>query len=163
MILGQELYISNEDVSVAIRDNGLTVRDKVGRDKAFLGLDAEQNPEFKLGTKEDKTHLIWDKNGLDIKADRIMIGSEDVITGSNLEQTAESILLEVRNVEDRVNSKIEMTANTIRLEVSDEVQKLNSSITLTNEKIETKVDKDGPKTVPPPLTGRTSKQASLNQ
>lgn len=143
MILGQELYISNEDVSVAIRDNGLTVRDKVGRDKAFLGLDAEQNPEFKLGTKEDKTHLIWDKNGLDIKADRIMIGSEDVITGSNLEQTAESILLEVRNVEDRVNSKIEMTANTIRLEVSDEVQKLNSSITLTNEKIETKVDKDG--------------------
>ncbi len=115
----------------------------MGRDKVFLGLDKDQSPEFRLGTKEDKSHLLWSKEGLDIKADKIMIGSEGVVTDSKLEQTSDSILIEVSNVEDRIGSKIEATANTIRLEVSSEVDKLNSSITLTNDKIESKVDKDG--------------------
>ena len=139
MILGQELYISNDNVSLAIRDNGMTIRDRVGTDKIFLGLDEDQNPEFRLGTKEDRSHLVWDKNGLDIKADKIMLGSENIITESKLEQTAEAIRLEVQNVADGLRSEIKLTADEIRLEVADEVRGLNSTISQTAKEIRLEV------------------------
>lgn len=139
MILGQELYISNDNVSLAIRDNGMTIRDRVGTDKIFLGLDADQNPEFRLGAKEDKSHLVWDKDGLDIKADKIMLGSENLVTESKLEQTADAIRMEVQDVADGLRSEIKVTADEIRLEVANEVEGLNSTISQTAEAIRLEV------------------------
>lgn len=140
MILGQELYISNgEDMSLEIKDYGLTIRDKEHADRIFLGLDKDKNPEFKLGTVEDKSHLIWDKNGLDIKADKIMLGSESLVTESTLEQTAEQIRLEVTNIKEGLESTITQTAEQIRLEVKDVKDGLESSITQTAKDIRLEV------------------------
>lgn len=140
MILGQELYISNgEDMSLEIKDYGLTIRDKEHADRIFLGLDKDKNPEFKLGTIEDKSHLIWDKNGLDIRADKILLGSESVTTDSKLEQTANQIRLEVKNVKEGLESSITQTADAIRTEVKNVKEGLESSITQTAEDIRLEV------------------------
>ena len=140
MILGQELYISNDNVSLAIRDNGMTIRDRVGTDKIFLGLDADQNPEFRLGVKEDKSHLVWDKDGLDIKADKIMLGSENLVTESKLEQTADAIRMEVQDVADGLRSEIKVTADEIRLEVSNAIDGVNTTIQQNAESIRLAVE-----------------------
>lgn len=139
MILGRELFISNDNVSLAIRDNGMTIRDRKETDRIFLGLDADQNPEFRLGAKEDKSHLVWDKDGLDIKADKIMLGSENIVTESKLEQTADAIRMEVANVADGLRSEIKVTADEIRLEVANEVEGLNSTISQTAKEIRLEV------------------------
>lgn len=139
MILGKELYISNKDVSFVVKDNGLKIRNKVGVDRVFLGLDDDQNPEFMLGTKEENSHLVWDKNGLDIRADKILIGSEDVVTSSTLEQTAESIRLEVSNTATTLRSEIKQTADEIRLEVSNTANNFNSVIQQTANNIRLEV------------------------
>ena len=139
MILGQQLYISNGEMSLEIKDKGLTIRDKEHADRIFLGLDTDKNPEFKLGTKEDESHLIWDKNGLDIKADKILLGSENIITESKLEQTADAIRLEVTNVKEGLESAITQTADAIRLEVSNSIAGLESSITQTADAIRLEV------------------------
>lgn len=138
-VLSKELYISNENVSFVVKDNGLKIRNKVGMDRAFLGLDNDQNPEFILGAREENSHLVWDKNGLEIKADKISIGSDDVVTNSKLEQTAGSIRLEVSNSVGQVNSKLEQTANSIRWEVNDSINKVNSNITQTADSIRAEV------------------------
>lgn len=139
-ILSEELYISNGNSTFTILENGLTVRNNIDVDKVFLGLDSEgANPLFRLGNEADKCYFEWDNDKLNIKASKISIGSDDVVTNSKLEQTAGSIRLEVSNSVGQVSSKLEQTANSIRWEVNDSINKVNSNITQTADSIRAEV------------------------
>ena len=140
LLMSEQLYISNGNSTFSILENGLTLRNNEGIDKVFLGLDDNYSaPLFKLGNVGDRAYLNWNDNSLEIKADKISIGSDDVVTNSKLEQTAGSIRLEVSNSVGQVSSKLEQTANSIRWEVNDSINKVNSNITQTADSIRAEV------------------------
>lgn len=121
VILGQELYISNGDFAFQVRDNGMTIKDRVGSDKIFIGLDDNYNPVFKLGMNKEQDHLMWENGELSVRAKKVTIGSEDAITHSSLKIETDKIYLEVENTEKRLQTEIQQTADAIRLEVSDKI------------------------------------------
>lgn len=138
VILGQELYISNGDFGFLVRDNGLTIRDKVGSDKIFLGLDNGE-PNFKLGMNKEQDHLMWENGELSIRAKKINIGADDVITSTSLSIEVGKIQALIKDTEQSLQTSITQTANAIRLEVTDVKNGLESNITQTASAIRTEL------------------------
>ena len=95
VILGQELYISNDEASFAIREGGLTIRDGNNNDRIYLGLNDDSQPTFKLGMNKNDDHLMWENGTLSIKANSVKTPNGDVLT------TAEFSVLE-----DKIESKV---------------------------------------------------------
>ena len=95
VILGQELYISNDEASFAIREGGLTIRDGDNNDRIYLGLNDDSQPTFKLGMNKNDDHLMWENGTLSIKANSVKTPNGDVLT------TAEFSVLE-----DKIESKV---------------------------------------------------------
>ena len=91
LLLGEQLFISNEDGSFSILPNGLSIKDSIQEEVIGLGISEKGNSYFHLGTKEDSAYLIFDENGhLDIKASSVNLSTgsipskdevEDIING----------------------------------------------------------------------------------
>ena len=74
LILGENLWISNEDGSFNIKPNGLTIFDKNHVERIQMGLNNENNPYFQLGRENDGNFLIFDDRGqLNIQASAFKI------------------------------------------------------------------------------------------
>lgn len=93
LILGEKLFISNEDGSFEILPNGLTIRDELGKEQVSLGIDDKKNPFLHLGIKdESKNHLIFNADGtLDIKASSIKLMTGDVVSKEEMEEIANNV------------------------------------------------------------------------
>lgn len=93
LILGEKLFISNEDGSFEILPNGLTIRDELGKEQVSLGIDNKKNPFLHLGIKdESKNHLIFNADGtLDIKASSIKLMTGDVVSKEEMEEIANNV------------------------------------------------------------------------
>lgn len=93
LILGEKLFISNEDGSFEILPNGITIRDELGKEQVSLGIDDKKNPFLHLGIKdESKNHLIFNADGtLDIKASSIKLMTGDVVSKEEMEEIANNV------------------------------------------------------------------------
>lgn len=93
LILGEKLFISNEDGSFEILPNGITIRDELGKEQVSLGIDNKKNPFLHLGIKdESKNHLIFNADGtLDIKATSIKLMTGDVVSKEEMEEIANNV------------------------------------------------------------------------
>lgn len=93
LILGEKLFISNEDGSFEILPNGLAIRDELGKEQVSLGIDDKKNPFLHLGIKdESKNHLIFNSDGtLDIKATSIKLTTGDLVTKEEMEEIANNV------------------------------------------------------------------------
>lgn len=93
LILGEKLFISNEDGSFEILPNGLVIRDELGKEQVSLGIDDKKNPFLHLGIKdESKNHLIFNADGtLDIKASSIKLMTGDVVSKEEMEEIANNV------------------------------------------------------------------------
>jgi len=138
VILGQELYISNGDFGFLVRENGLTIRDKAGSDKIFLGLNNGE-PTFKLGMNKQQDHLMWENGELSIRAKKISIGADDVVTSTTLSIEVGKIQTQIKDTENSLQSSITQTASDIRTEIKDTKDGLESSINQTASSIRTEL------------------------
>ena len=74
LILGENLWISNEDNSFNIKPNGLTIFDKNHVERIQMGLNSKNNPYFQLGTPSNGNFLLFDEKGnLNIQASAFKI------------------------------------------------------------------------------------------
>ena len=74
LILGENLWISNEDGSFNIEPSGLTIYDENHVERVQMGLNSENKPYFHLGRENDGNFLIFDEKGqLNIQASAFKI------------------------------------------------------------------------------------------
>ena len=86
LLLGEQLFISNEDGSFSILPNGLSIKDSNQEEIIGLGINEEGKNYFHLGDREDEAYLIFDEQGrLDIKATSINFTVGDIPTKEEIE------------------------------------------------------------------------------
>ena len=102
LLMGNELYISNEDSSFYIGDDedddvgyGLRVSNKYGQTRMFMGLE-EQEPRFLVGGK-DGYYLEWLDDKLVVNASSIKIGSSKVATQNDVQGAIDGVLAGLPN------------------------------------------------------------------
>ena len=102
LLLGEQLFISNEDGSFSILPNGLSIKDSNQEEIIGLGINEEGKNYFHLGDREDEAYLIFDEQGrLDIKATSINFTVGDIPTKEEIEDIIngqlDNIIVGVRN------------------------------------------------------------------
>ncbi len=157
LLMGKELYISNEDSSFYIGDDdkdsvgyGLRVNNRYGQTKMFVGLN-NQEPHFLVGNTSGY-YLQWLNDKLEINASSIKIGSSKVPSQNEVQGLIDGVVagLEINNQNLRLY--VDSTANAIRSEISisngqitahvnNVANNLQSSIAITQNSISTKVSK----------------------
>ena len=110
LILGEQLFISNEDNSFSILPDGLIIRDKYGIERVSMGVDANsKNPYLHLGNKNDKNYLLFNEDGsLDIKASSLKLTVGDLVTKDDVDNAVNEA------INDRLNSGRNYALNTVQ-------------------------------------------------
>lgn len=86
LILGEQLFISNEDNSFSILPDGLVIRDRYGIERVSMGVGETKNPYLHLGNKNDKNYLLFNEDGsLDIKASSLKLTVGDIVTKEDVQ------------------------------------------------------------------------------
>ena len=158
LLMGKELYISNEDSSFYIGDDdddsvgyGLRVNNKYGQTRMFMGLDEEQDPHFLIGNPNGY-HLQWLDDKLVINASSIKIGSQKIPSMEDVEGTVNSVVaglmiedsvvkLYVDDMAKLIRSEISMSQSEILATVANQTKNLQSQIRVNYDSISTTVKK----------------------
>lgn len=102
LLLGEQLFISNEEGSFSILPNGLFIKNELGDDRISIAVDENNRPYLNLGDKTDENYLIFNPDGtLDIKASSINLTAGKIPTQEEIDQiikdALENINVGVRN------------------------------------------------------------------
>ena len=87
LLLGDQLFISNDEGSFTILPNGLFIKNELGDDRISIAVDENNKPYFNLGDKTDDNYLIFNPDGtLDIKASSINLTAGKIPTQEEIDK-----------------------------------------------------------------------------
>ena len=96
LLLGDQLFISNEEGSFTILPNGLFIKNELGDDRIVVALDEKNKPYFNLGDKSDDNYLIFNPDGtLDIKASSINLTAGKIPTQEEIDKIINDALANI--------------------------------------------------------------------